>query len=112
MTVSRQLELFAGPARTVAVLGIPRSEFRPQPTEADVQAKLDAARQRLHEIVILRLNEDLDARGDAEGMRQAETFRREQVRMHFCLLEHVTRSAVFATGVAIPPVDEPRHVPQ
>jgi hypothetical protein len=34
----RQLDLFADGARTVAVLSIPRTEFRPQPTEADLHA--------------------------------------------------------------------------
>jgi hypothetical protein len=49
---SRQLELFADGARAVAALGSSKPAL---PTEADLQARLDAARMRLHEIVILRM---------------------------------------------------------
>jgi hypothetical protein len=48
----RQLELFSDGARAVAAAKRPKP---PRPTEADLQARLDAARQRLHEIVILRM---------------------------------------------------------
>jgi hypothetical protein len=47
----RQFKLFADGARPVAARKRPQA---PQPNEANLQAKLDAARKRLHEIVILR----------------------------------------------------------
>jgi hypothetical protein len=52
VTKPQQLELFTDGARSVAAHKRPP---RPRPTEADLQARLDAARQRLHEIVILRM---------------------------------------------------------
>jgi hypothetical protein len=52
------------------------------PTEADLQAKLDAARIRLHEVVILRMKTWLPEE-TLKGLREAEEFRREQVRVHF-----------------------------
>jgi hypothetical protein len=42
----RQLELFSDGARAIAAAKRPKP---PRPTEADLQARLDAARQRLHE---------------------------------------------------------------
>jgi hypothetical protein len=48
----RQMELFADGARAVAVA---KQAKPPPPIEADLQAKLDSARMRLHEIVILSL---------------------------------------------------------
>jgi hypothetical protein len=45
----RQPELFSDGARAVAA----RRPQPPQPNEAELQAKLDATRKRLHEIVIL-----------------------------------------------------------
>jgi hypothetical protein len=48
----RQLELFSDGARAVAACSRPKPS---QPTETDLQARLDAARMRLHEIVILRM---------------------------------------------------------
>jgi hypothetical protein len=50
MNDPRQLELFADGARAVG--GAAHKSPRPS-TEAGLQAKLDAARIRLHEIVIL-----------------------------------------------------------
>jgi hypothetical protein len=49
---ARQLELFSDGARAVAAAKRPKP---PRPTEADLQARLDVARMRLHEIVILRM---------------------------------------------------------
>jgi hypothetical protein len=48
----RQLELFSDGARAVAAA---KRAPAPRPTEDDLQAKLDAARMRLHEIVILSM---------------------------------------------------------
>jgi hypothetical protein len=50
--VPRQFELFSDGARAVAAKArIPT----PRPTETDLQVKLEDARMRLHEIVILRM---------------------------------------------------------
>jgi hypothetical protein len=79
----RQLDLFSDGARAVAASG------RAKPaslTEADLQTRLDAARTRLHEIVILRMKTWLPEEM-LKGLREAEVLRREQVCMHFCILE-------------------------
>jgi hypothetical protein len=90
MNDHRQLELFTDGARAVAVLGITRAEFRPRPTEADLKAKLDAARMRLHEIVILGMKTWLPPEM-LKGLRQAEAWRRKEVRFHFRVLERFRR---------------------
>jgi hypothetical protein len=72
----RQLELFSDGARAVAARKRPP---RPRPTEADLQARLDASRQRLHEIVILRMKTWV-AEETRRGLREAEDWRRERVR--------------------------------
>jgi hypothetical protein len=77
----RQLELFSDGARTVAAPKRP-----PRPTEADLQARLDAARQRLHEIVILRMKTWVPEE-TRRGLREAEDWRRERVRFHFEVLK-------------------------
>jgi hypothetical protein len=82
----RQLELFSDGARAVAT----HQRAKPPPTEADLQARLDAARMRLHEIVILGMKTSLPEE-TRQGLRQAETFRREQVRVHFRALEQFRR---------------------
>jgi hypothetical protein len=82
--VPRQLELFSDGARAVAAARMPP----PRPTESELQAKLDAARFWLHEIVILGMKTWLPA-DTLNGLRQAEAFRREQVRMHFRMLKDV-----------------------
>jgi hypothetical protein len=79
----RQLELFSDGARAVAARKRPP---RPRPTEADLQARLDASRQRLHEIVILRMKTWV-AEETRRGLREAEDWRRERVRFHFEILE-------------------------
>jgi hypothetical protein len=79
----RQLELFPDGARAVAA----RRPSKPdRPTEADLQARLDAARQTLHEIVILRMKTWLPEE-TLRGLQWAEAFRREQVRVHYRVLE-------------------------
>jgi hypothetical protein len=83
----RQLELFSDGARAVAS----RRPSKPdRPTEADLQTRLDAARMRLHEIMILRMKTWLPPE-TLKGLQWAEAFRREQVRLHFRILEHVRR---------------------
>jgi hypothetical protein len=79
----RQLELFSDGARAVAAARRPKP---PRPTEADLQARLDAARQRLHEIVILRMKTWIREE-TRRGLREAEDWRRERVRFHFEVLE-------------------------
>jgi hypothetical protein len=53
MKKPQQRELLSDGARAVAAAKRPKP---PKPTEADLQARLDAARSRLHQIVILRMN--------------------------------------------------------
>jgi hypothetical protein len=83
MNDPRQLELFTDGARAVAAARRPKP---PRPTEADLQARLDAARQRLHEIVILRMKTWIREE-TRRGLREAEDWRRERVRFHFAVLE-------------------------
>jgi hypothetical protein len=78
-----QLELFSDGARAVAAAKRPP---RPRPTEADLQARLDAARMRLHEIVILRMKTWIREE-TRRGLREAEDWRRERVRFHFEVLK-------------------------
>jgi hypothetical protein len=86
----RQLELFADGARPVAARKRPKP---PKPTEADLRAKLDAARMRLHEIVILGMKTWLPEE-TLKGLKLAEAIRREQVRMHFRILEDARAGAL------------------
>jgi hypothetical protein len=79
----RQLELFSDGARAVAPAKRPKP---PRPTEADLQARLDAARMRLREIVILRMKTWIREE-TRRGLREAEDWRRERVRFHFEVLE-------------------------
>jgi hypothetical protein len=58
----------------------------PQLTEADLEARLAAARTRLHEIVILRMKTWLSSE-TMNGLKLAEAIRREHVRMHFRILQ-------------------------
>jgi hypothetical protein len=58
----------------------------PRSTEAELQAKLGAARMRLHEIVLLRMKTWLPAE-TLGGLREAEAWRRGEVRLHFQVLE-------------------------
>jgi hypothetical protein len=84
-----QLELFPDGARAVAK----GRQSKPRgPTDSELQAKLDAARMRLHEIVILRMKTWLPAETPI-GLREAEAWRREQVRMHFHILERLHRKS-------------------
>jgi hypothetical protein len=54
--------------------------------EADLQARLDAARLRLHDIVILRMKTWIPEES-RRGLRDAEDRRRGEVRLHFRVLE-------------------------
>jgi hypothetical protein len=83
MNDPRQLELFSDGARAVAASKRPKPL---RPTEADLQARLDAARQRLHEIVILRMKTWIREE-TRRGLRDTEEWRRGEVRLHFQVLE-------------------------
>ncbi len=78
-----QLELFADGARALAETKRPKS---PPPTEESLQAKLDAERQRLREIVVLGMKSWLPEE-TLRGLRETEEFRRRQVKLHFTILE-------------------------
>jgi hypothetical protein len=54
--------------------------------EADLQARLDAARTRVREIVMLRMKFWLPQE-TRDGLREAEDWRRERGRLHFQVLE-------------------------
>jgi hypothetical protein len=72
-------------ARAVAADQRPKP---PRPTEADLQARLDAARARLHEIVILSMKTWLPAETLRLHFQVLECFREEPRRLraerHFC----------------------------
>jgi hypothetical protein len=78
-----QLELFADGVRAIATAKRPKP---PPPTEESLQARLDAARQRVREIVVLSMKTWLP-KETLKGLREAEAFRRERVRIHFRVLE-------------------------
>jgi Tfp pilus assembly protein PilN len=82
-----QLDLFADGARAAAAAVAKRAKPL-RPTEADLQAKLDAARKRLHEIVILNMKTWLPA-ATLQRLHDAEQWRRREVRMHFQTLKRV-----------------------
>jgi hypothetical protein len=90
-----QLEPFSDGARAVA--SAKRLQCPERLTEAELLAKLDAARIQLHEVVILRMKTWLPEE-TLKGLRQAEAFRREQVRRHFRLLERF-RTQPRAVGI-------------
>jgi hypothetical protein len=69
-------------AREPSPPSVYRGRNSDQPTEAEVQAKLAAARQRLHEIVVLQIKSWLPT-ATLNGLREAETWRRGEVRLHF-----------------------------
>jgi hypothetical protein len=79
----RQLDLFTDGARAV---GVAARKPAPRPTEADLQAKLDAARARLREIVVLRMKTWLPS-VTLQRLQDAEQWRRREVRMHFNMLK-------------------------
>jgi hypothetical protein len=81
----QQLELFADGARAVA--SPPRPKPR-RPTEAELQAKLDAARMRLRELVVFGMKTWLPA-ATLHRLRDAEQWRRREVRMHFNMLKRL-----------------------
>jgi hypothetical protein len=80
----RQLELFADGARAVAC----RPRPKPKPTEADLQAKLDAARARLRELVVFSMKTWLPS-VTLQRLQDAEQWRRREVRMHYRMLERL-----------------------
>lgn len=78
-----QLELFADGAQAIATAKRPKPA---PPTEESLQARLDAARRRVREIVVLGMKTWLPEE-TLRGLREAEEFRRRQVRLHFTILE-------------------------
>jgi hypothetical protein len=64
----------------------------PRTTEADLQARLEAARPRLHEVVVLRMKSWLPAE-TLKGLQWAEAFRRQQVRLRYRVLEDLRATA-------------------
>jgi hypothetical protein len=84
MNNCHQLELFSDGAWAAAAAR--QSPASPRPTEADLQAKLDAARARLHEIAIIGMKTSLPAKMLA-ARRDAEAWQRREVRLHFQVLE-------------------------
>jgi hypothetical protein len=101
MKDQRQLELFADSARAVAS---PPRRKPPQPTEAELQAKLDAARARLRELVVFGMKTWLPA-ATLHRLRDAEQWRRREVRMHFNMLERL-REERSRRGAERPAVDD------
>ena len=79
----RQLELFAD--SVCAVAGAPLAKPQ-QSTEAELQAKLDGARQRLRQIVVLGLKSWLLEETPKE-LAKIEGYARGQVRVHHRILE-------------------------
>jgi hypothetical protein len=77
----RQLELFADGARAVAAVKPPP----PRLAETDVQARLDAARMRLRELVVFGMRTWLSSEA-LKRLRDAEEWRRGEVRLHFQVL--------------------------
>jgi hypothetical protein len=85
--------------QTYAAVAAAARMLPPRPTGADLQAKLDAARMRLHEIVILRIKTWLPAetlketargrsvptRGVSLHFQVMECFRERQAEQHFAL---------------------------
>jgi hypothetical protein len=79
----RQFELFADGARAIA--SPPRPKPR-RPTEADLQAKLDAARARLRELVVFGMKTGLPS-ATLQRLQDAEQWRRREVQLHFNMLK-------------------------
>jgi hypothetical protein len=82
----RQLELFADGARTIAAVQRRRS---PTLTEADLQAKLEAARMRLRELVVFGMKARLPA-ATLHRLRDAEQWRPREV-LFVTRLDKLTR---------------------
>jgi hypothetical protein len=65
---------------------------RAGPTRAVLEHELADARSRLHEVVILRMKTWLPEE-TLKGLQQVESFRREEVRVHFRILEKACAGA-------------------
>jgi hypothetical protein len=76
--------LASGPVICPAVASSKRPK-PPKPTEADLQARLDAARMRVREIVMLRMKSWLSQEA-RDGLLDAEDWRRDRVRLHYRIL--------------------------
>jgi hypothetical protein len=79
----QQLELFADGARALSIAEEPTP---PPLTEERLQAKLDGARQRLREIVILGMKTWLPEE-TRKALPAIESYARGQVRVHYRILE-------------------------
>jgi hypothetical protein len=85
-------------ARAIAAAKRPKP---PKPTEADLQVRLEAARMRVREIVLLRMKFWLP-RETRDGLLDAEDWRRERVRFHHRIFEDFRAGRlVLASGVII-----------
>jgi hypothetical protein len=81
--LSRQLELFGDGARAIAAA---KTVTRTLPDESRLQAKLDDARRRLREILILGMKTWLPQQTRKE-LRETEGSARKQVMLHLRVLE-------------------------
>jgi hypothetical protein len=81
----QQLELFTDGARAIAAA---KRVTRPLPDELGLQAKLDDARQRLRNLVIIGLRPGLSEEMRA-SVRKVESWTRAELKVHFRLLENV-----------------------
>jgi hypothetical protein len=81
--LSRQLELLADGARDLSAAKLRNP---PPLDEARLQMKLDGARQRLRELVVLGMKPSVSEE-TRQRLREAESWTREQVRLHFRTLE-------------------------
>jgi hypothetical protein len=81
----QQLELFTDGARAIAAA---KTVTRPLPDESRFQAKLDDARQRLRNLVIIGLRPGLSEEMRA-SVRKVESWTRSELKVHFRMLEHV-----------------------
>jgi hypothetical protein len=97
-----QLELFPDGDRADASRSRPRP---PKPTEADLQAKLDAARARLRELVVFGMKTWLPA-PTLHRLRDAGQWRRREVRMHFNMLKRLREEQQRRQGAERSAVDE------
>jgi hypothetical protein len=84
----RQRELFSDGVRAAAAAGRPKPQH---PIEAELQAKLDTARQRLRQVVILGMKTWLPEETRKE-LAKVESYARGQVRVHHRILDRFRAS--------------------
>jgi len=88
----QQLELFADGPRAIAAA---KTVTRPLPDESRLQGKLDDARQRLRNLVIMGLRPGLSEETRA-SVRKVESWTRAEVKVHFRM-----RWNTFELGAAV-----------